>query len=126
MAGESTPTARTVHWQAWDVIDGHLLLHAGSLGTRRSTSSTLPLRGVQLCSGRAPFDVCRLGAGLLIVAACVVALAVTGSRGPANAARSAVAVAVLAGPLLTMQTVWLLVEEPDHTGTSVFPWRPSC
>jgi hypothetical protein len=49
-----------------------------------------------------------------------VALAVAGSRGPARAVRSAVAVAVLAVPLLTMLTVWLLVEEPDHTGTSAF------
>ena len=108
--------------QAWDLIHGHLLLHGWLLGDATFYFFELPLTGVvQLVFGLGTLSTHVASALVfLIVAACVVALAVTGSRGPAKAARSAVAVAVLAGPLLTMQTVWLLVEEPDHTGTSVF------
>ena len=114
--------------QAWDLIHGHLLLHGWLLGTRRSTSSNCRLSGSSSsCSGWAPFPTHVASALVfLIVAACVVALAVTGSRGPANAARSAVAVAVLAGPLLTMQTVWLLVEDPTILAPPCSSWRPSC
>ncbi len=108
--------------QAWDLIHGHLLLHGWLLGDATFYFFELPLIGVvQLVFGLGTLSTHVASALVfLIVAACVVALAVTGSRGPAAASRSAVAVAVLAGPLLTMQTVWLLVEEPDHTGTSVF------
>ena len=56
----------------------------------------------------------------LIVAVCAVALAVTDSRGPARAARCAVVVTVLAAPLFTASSVGLLLEEPDHIGTSAF------
>ena len=44
----------------------------------------------------------------------------TDSRGPARAARGAVVVTVLAAPLLTTSSVTLLLEEPDHIGTSAF------
>ena len=102
--------------QAWDLIHGHLLLHGWLLGDATFYFFELPLIGVvQLVFGLGTLSTHVASALVfLIVAACVVALAVTGSRGPAKAARSAVAVAVLAGPLLTMQTVWLLVEEPDQ------------
>lgn len=108
--------------QAWDLIHGHLLLHGWLLGDATFYFFELPIIGVaQLVFGLGPLSTHVASALVfLIVAAFVVALAVTGSRGPARAARSAVAVAVLAGPLLTLLTVWLLVEEPDHTGTSVF------
>jgi hypothetical protein len=108
--------------QAWDLIHGHLLLHGWLLGDATFYFFELPLIGVvQLVFGLGALSTHVASALVfLIVAACVVALAVTGSRGPAKAARSAVAAAVLAGPLLSMLTVWLLVEEPDHTGTSVF------
>jgi hypothetical protein len=108
--------------QAWDLIHGHLLLHGWLLGDATFYLFELPLTGaVQLVFGLGTFSTHAASALVfLIVAACVVALAVTGSRGPAKAARSAVAIAVLAGPLLTMGTVWLLLEEPDHIGSSVF------
>lgn len=108
--------------QAWDLIHGHLLLHGWLLGDATYYFFELPIIGVvQLVFGLGPLSTHVASALVfLIVAAFVVALAVTGSRGPARAARGAVALAVLAGPLLTMLTVWLLVEEPDHTGTSVF------
>src|SRR5262249_10051686 len=53
-------------------------------------------------------------------AALAVALAVAGATGLARVARGAVAVAVLAVPLLTLMMVWVLVEEPDHPGTAAF------
>lgn len=56
----------------------------------------------------------------LIVAACAAALAVRGSAGAARAARCAIVVAVLAAPLLSAPNVWLLLEEPDHVGSSMF------
>jgi len=108
--------------QAWDLIHGHLLLHGWILGDATFYFFELPLIGlVQLVFGLGALSTHVASALVfLIVAACVMALAGTGSRGPARAARSAAAVAVLAGPLFTVQTVWLLVEEPDHIGSAVF------
>jgi hypothetical protein len=56
----------------------------------------------------------------LIVVAFAVALACTNSRGPATAARAGVVVAVLAAPNITDQGASILLEAPDHIGTSVF------
>ena len=108
--------------QAWDLVHGHLMLHGWVIGDATFYAFELPLNGVvQLLFGVGIFSV-HIGSALtyLIVAACAVALAVTSSRGPARAVRCAVVVAVLAGPLLAAPVVWVLLEEPDHIGTSIF------
>jgi hypothetical protein len=108
--------------QAWDLIHGHLVMHGWLIGDATFYAFELPINGVmQLIFGLGSLAT-HLASALtfLIVAGCAVALAVADSRGPARAVRGAVALTVLAVPLLTMLTVWLLVEEPDHTGTSVF------
>ncbi len=108
--------------QAWDLIHGHLLLHGWVFGDATYYSFELPVNGVtQLIFGLGPLAAHVASALVyLIVTACSVALAVAGSRGAARVARGAVTVTVLAAPLLTMFTVWTLIEEPDHPGTSVF------
>jgi hypothetical protein len=108
--------------QGWDLVHGHLMLHGWLIGDAAFYAFELPLNGiVQLLFGVGNLAA-HIGSALtyLIVAACAVALAVTSSRGPARAARCAVVVAVLAAPLLAVPTVWLLLEEPDHIGTSMF------
>ena len=108
--------------QAWDLIHGHLVMHGWLIGDATFYAFELPINGViQLIFGLGSLAT-HLASALtfLIVAGCAVALAVADSRGPARAVRCAVALTVLAAPLLTMLTVWLLVEEPDHTGTSTF------
>ena len=108
--------------QAWDLIHGHLVMHGWLIGDATFYAFELPINGViQLIFGLGSLAT-HLASALtfLIVAGCAVALAVADSRGPARAVRGAVALTVLAVPLLTMLTVWLLVEEPDHTGTSAF------
>src|SRR5450631_2755929 len=108
--------------QAWDLIHGNLVMHGWLIGDATFYAFELPINGViQLIFGLGSLAT-HLASALtfLIVAGCAVALAVADSRGPARAVRCAVALTVLAVPLLTMLTVWLLVEEPDHTGTSTF------
>ena len=108
--------------QAWDLVHGHLMLHGWILGDATFYAFELPLNGiVQLLFGVGNLAA-HIGSALtyLIVAACAVTLAVTGSRGPARAVRCAVVIAVLAAPLLAVKPVLVLLEEPDHIGTSLF------
>jgi hypothetical protein len=108
--------------QAWDMLHGHVLLHGWVIGDATFYAFELPLNAItELLFGLGNLAV-HLASALtyLIVTALAAALAVTGSRGPARAARCAVVVAVLAAPLLTGSSVVLLLEQPDHFGTSAF------
>ena len=108
--------------QGWDLVHGHLMLHGWIIGDATFYAFELPLNGiVQLLFGVGNLAA-HIGSALtyLIVAACAVALAVTSSHGPARAVRGAVVVTVLAAPLLAAPAVYLLLEEPDHIGSSVF------
>ena len=108
--------------QAWDLVHGHLMLHGWIFGDATFYAFELPLIGiVQLLFGMGNVAA-HVGSALtyLIVVACAVALAATSSRGPARVVRSAVVVAVMAVPLLTVPTVPVLLEEPDHIGTTMF------
>ena len=108
--------------QAWDMLHGHVLLHGWLIGDATFYFFELPLNAItELLFGMGNLAV-HVASALtyLIVAVCAVALAVTDSRGPARAARCAVVVTVLAAPLFTTSSVGLLLEEPDHIGTSAF------
>ena len=108
--------------QAWDMLHGHVLLHGWLIGDATFYFFELPLNAVtELLFGMGNLAA-HVASALtyLIVAVCAVALAVTDSRGPARAARCAVVVTVLAAPLFTTSSVELLLEEPDHIGTSAF------
>jgi hypothetical protein len=56
----------------------------------------------------------------LFVAVLAVSMAVRDSRGPALVVRCAVVVMMLTAPMLTGPSLRLVLEEPDHIGTSVF------
>jgi hypothetical protein len=108
--------------QAWDMLHGHVLLHGWVIGDATFYAFELPLNAItELLSGLGNVAV-HVASALtyLIVTVLAAALAVTGSRGPASAARCAVVVAVLAAPLLTRWSLVLLLEQPDHIGTSAF------
>jgi hypothetical protein len=108
--------------QAWDMLHGNVLLHGWLIGDATFYFFELPLNAItELVAGLGNLAVHAASAlTYLIVAVCAVALAVTDSRGPARAARGAAVVAVLAAPLLTTSSAGLLLEEPDHIGTSAF------
>ena len=108
--------------QAWDLVHGHLLLHGWHIGDATFYFFELPLNGLlALLFGLGDRATHAASAvTYLIVASAAVALAVTGSRGPSRAVRAAIVVAVLAVPLLSVPTVRVLLEEPDHIGTSMF------
>jgi len=108
--------------QAWDLIHGHLLLHGWLFGDATYYWFELPVNGVtQLIFGLGPLAA-HVASALVyfIVTGCSVALAIGGSGGAARLSRAAITVTVLATPLLVAATVWTLIEEPDHPGTSVF------
>jgi hypothetical protein len=108
--------------QAWDMLHGNVLLHSWLISDAAFYFFELPLNAIS----ELWFGLGNLAAHVasaltyLIVAVCAVALGVTDSRGPARAARCAVVVTVLAAPLVTNSSAALLLEEPDHIGTSAF------
>ena len=108
--------------QAWDMLHGHVLLHGWVIGDATFYAFELPLNAISgLLFGLGNLAV-HVASALtyLIVTVLALALAVTGSHGPARFARCAVVVTVLAAPLLTGSSVLLLLEQPDHVGTSAF------
>jgi hypothetical protein len=108
--------------QAWDMLHGHLLLHGWVTGDASVYTFELPLLAITESLFRLTGMTCHIASALtyLTVAACCVALASTNSRGAAAVARCGVAIAVLAGPLVTAQGVAILLQKPDHIGTSAF------
>jgi hypothetical protein len=107
--------------QGWAMLHGNLLLSGWQLGDVNYYFLELPLNAITTgLFGLGDFaNHVASALTYLLVAVCAVALAVTGSRGTAKAARVAVVIMVLAAPLLAMSVQYLL-EEPDHIGTSVF------
>ena len=108
--------------QAWDMLHGNLLLHGWLLGDATFYAFELPVNAItELLFGVGNLAFHAAAAlTYLTVVVCAMALAVTDSGGPARAARCAAVVTVLAVPLLTTSSVPMLLEEPDHTGTSAF------
>ena len=108
--------------QAWDMLHGHVLLHGWLIGDATFYFFELPLNAIsELLFGMGNLAFHAASAlTYLIVAVCAVALAVRASRGPARAARAAAVVTVLAAPLFAASSAWLVLEEPDHIGTSAF------
>ena len=108
--------------QAWDLVHGHLMMHGWIFGDATFYTFELPLIGiVELLFGMDNVAA-HVSSALvyLIVTACAVAVATTSSRGPARVVRCLVVVTVLVVPLLATHTVFTLLEEPDHIGTSMF------
>jgi hypothetical protein len=108
--------------QGWDLLHGHLLLHGWLIGDVNFYFLELPLNAITAAVfGLGDFSAHAASAlTYLLVTVCAVALAVTNSRGVARLVRCLVVVTVLAAPLVTATSVWLVLEEPDHIGTSVF------
>jgi hypothetical protein len=108
--------------QGWDLLHGHLLLHGWLMGDVNFYFLEVPLNGITAAVfGLGDFSAHAASAlTYLLVTVCAVALAVTDSRGAARLVRALAVVVVLAVPLLTTSSMWLVLEEPDHIGTSVF------
>jgi hypothetical protein len=108
--------------QAWDLLHGHLLLHGWILGDATFYTFELPvIAAVESLFGLRILSV-QVAEALvyLIVTGFAAAIAVTGSRGAARAARAGVVVAILAAPAVLVSTTWIPLGFPDHTGTTVF------
>jgi hypothetical protein len=106
--------------QAWDILHGNALLHGWIIGDATYYTFELPLNvlveSIFGLSAIVPHIVSALV--YVILVACAIAVARTGSRGLAVWIRAAVVLAVLAAPLLTAPGVSVAVEKPDHTGTA--------
>jgi hypothetical protein len=112
--------------QAWDLAHGHLLLHGWILGDVTFYTFELPLLAIiELFFGVHTIALhVALALVYLLITVFATAMAVTGSRGAAQAARAAVVVAVLAAPIFQTTDSWIPISLPDHTGTSVFLLLP--
>jgi hypothetical protein len=108
--------------QAWDLLRGNVLLHGWRIADANFYFLELPLNAITAAVfGLGDFAAHAASAlTYLFVTVCAVALAVTGSRGAARAVRCSVIIMVLAAPVLTTASLRLVLEEPDHIGTSVF------
>jgi len=108
--------------QGWDMLHGHLFLHDWQIGDANFYFFELPLNAITAAVlGVGNFAAHTASAlAYLFVAVLAVTLAVRDSHGPARVVRAAVVVMVLAGPVLTGTSIHLVLEEPDHIGTSVF------
>jgi hypothetical protein len=109
----------TIALQSWDMLHGHLLLHGWQVSDLNCYFIELPLIAVaEAIFGLGDFAQ-HVGSALTytLVAVVAMAAAMTGSYGKARAVRCGVVLAVLAAPLFA-GTMFLVVEEPDHTGTS--------
>ena len=107
--------------QAWDLLHGHLLLHGWQIGDANYYFLELPLMALtEAVFGLGEFAQ-HVSSALTytLITAAAAAIAVTGSHGTARAARGAAVLAVMAAPLFA-GTTFLVLEEPDHTGTSLF------
>src|SRR5215471_12925653 len=96
--------------QAWDMLHGHLLLHGWLLGDATFYTFELPLIAlVEVFFGLHTIVMhVAMAAIYLIVAACAVAIAVTGATGAAaRLSRAAVVTAVLTAPALVMSDRWI-------------------
>ena len=108
--------------QAWDLLHGHLLLHGWDIGDANFYFLEQPVNALtEAIFGLGNFAA-HAGSALtyLIVTVLAAAVAVTGSRGSARAVRCGVVVVVLAAPVLTLASMRVGLEEPDHMGTSAF------
>jgi hypothetical protein len=109
--------------QGWDLLHGHLLLHGWITADASYYTFELPLLAVtEACFGLTNLA-CHVASALAyaIVAALGVALARTNSSGAASVTRCGVVLAVMAAPLITQPGVAILVEAPQHLGTSAYP-----
>jgi len=114
--------AASLALQAHDLFHGNVLLHGWLVGDVTFYTFELPV--FALAEAFFGLHVAAVQAAMalidLIVAACGVAVAVTGSRGTARAGRAVVVVAVICAPDLVTADRWLAIGLPDHTGTTVF------
>jgi hypothetical protein len=108
--------------QAWDLLHGNVLLHGWRIADANFYFLELPLNAITAAAfGLGDFAAHAASAlTYVFVTICAVALAATGSRGAARAVRCAVIIMVLAAPLLSSVSLRVVLEEPDHIGTSVF------
>ena len=108
--------------QAWAMLHGQPLLHGWIIGDASFYTFELPLYAVIEAIAGLSGPVFHVAGALtyLIVAALAMALAAGGSRGAAMVARCGVVIAVLAAPIATQQGTSVLLEAPDHIGTSAF------
>ncbi|HEX4789359.1 MAG TPA: hypothetical protein VH372_12900 [Actinospica sp.] len=108
--------------QGWDLLHGHLLLHGWITGDATFYALESPLYAlVEAFTGLTPM-VTHVEPALLYVLVLVLVLPLCRGEaaGWAAALRGLTAAAILLIPLASTYGVSLLMEQPDHVGTSVF------
>jgi hypothetical protein len=110
----------TIALQSWDYLHGHLLLHGWQVSDLNCYFIEIPIIAfAEALFGIGDFAQ-HVGSSIsyMLVTVVAMAAAMTGSRGAARVVRSAIVLAVLAAPLFGGM-MYLVVQEPDHTGTNI-------
>jgi hypothetical protein len=110
----------TIALQSWDMLHGHLLLHGWQVSDLNCYFIELPVIAVAEALFGLGDLAQHVGSSITytLVAVVAMAAAMAGSRGMARAVRCGIVLAVLAAPLFGGM-MFLVVEEPDHTGTTM-------
>ena len=108
--------------QGWDLLHGHLLLHGWITGDATFYLLESPLFGlVEAVIGLSPLVThVEPAVAYLLILGLVLRLGRGRATGWAAAVRGATAAAILLIPLGSPYGVSLLLEQPDHVGTTVF------
>src|SRR5215475_6179830 len=106
--------------QAWGMLHGNVLLHGWIVGDATYFAFELPLFVIaETIFGLGSIDTHAVAAAAYaLVILSTAAVARTGTRGMAAAARTAIVLAIMSVPLLLPHVVGVLLEKPDHTGTT--------
>jgi hypothetical protein len=108
--------------QGWDMWHGNLLMHGWYAADASFYTLETPLYGaVETVMGLGATTLHVVSALIFTLVAAVAALvAISGQRGAAAYTRLGLVVALLAVPLCAGELAGLLLEKPNHYGTSIF------
>lgn len=110
----------TLALQSWDLLHGYLLLHGWQVSDLNCYFIELPVIALaEAIFGLGDFAQ-HVGSSVTYALVTIVAMAaaMAGSSGTARVVRGGAVLAVLAAPLFA-GSMFLVVEEPDHIGTSM-------
>src|SRR5580658_9664647 len=106
--------------QAWDMLHGNLLLHGWIIGDATYYTFELPVYAITESVLGLHSVVPHVDSAIIyvVIAALAVVIAKANSRGLAAWTRGGVVITVVAAALMTPAGVSIVLEKPDHTGTS--------
>lgn len=108
--------------QAWDLLHGNILLHHWIIGDATYYTFDLPALALGEIFVGLHSTAIHVGPAITLAVVVISAMAVarTGSRGTAAAARAIVVLAVICAAFGSYSSTWIALAKPDHMATGAF------